>query len=78
MIGKEGTEGADETILNKTNAVLQAAKTSDLIRSYDPEKTQLRVDGLNRYIDYEAEPILPINNIFSTYHLKPTVFTVQL
>ena len=78
LIGKEGTEGFDETILNKTNAVLQAAKTSDLVRSFDPEKTQLRVDGLNRYIDYEAEPILPINNIFSTYHLKPTVFTVQL
>lgn len=78
LIGGESTESLDETIINKTNAVLNKAKLDDLIRSYDPTKTQLRAEGTDRFIDYEAEPILPINNIFSTYHLKPTVFTIQL
>lgn len=78
LVGDAGTEGLDQTILNITNAVLQAALTDEIIRSYDPKATQLRVDGTVRYVDYSAAPILPINWIFSTYHLQPTVRTIQL
>lgn len=78
MIGKPGTESLDITIVNLTNAVLEAAKREEYIRNFDPKKTQLRVDGTVRYVDYYAEPILPVNWIFSTYHLRPTRFTIGL
>lgn len=78
LIGKPGTEGLDITIVNVTNAVLEAAKREGYIRNYKPELTQLRVDGTIRYIDYYAEPILPVNWIFSTYHLQPTKFSIGL
>lgn len=78
LIGKPGTESLDITIVNLTNAVLEAAKREDYIRNFDPKKTQLRVDGTIRYVDYFAEPILPVNWIFSTYHLMPTKFTIGL
>ena len=78
MIGKPGTESLDITIVNVTNAVLEAAKREEYIRNFDPKKTQLRVDGTVRYVDYYAEPILPVNWIFSTYHLQPTRFTIGL
>ncbi len=78
LVGKPGTEQMDPTIVNITNAVLQAAKRDDLIRSYDPKKTSLRADNTIRYVDYSAEPILPINWIFSTYYLTPTTFTIGL
>lgn len=78
IVGKPGDEATDVTIVNITNAVLEAAKRDGYIRSYDPKKTQLRADGVVRYVDYSAAPILPINWIFSTYHLEPTKFTIQL
>ena len=78
VIGKAGTADMDVTILNITNGVLQDALTAGYIRSYDPKATVLRVDNTIRYIDYSAQPILPINFIFSTYHLLPTVQTIQL
>lgn len=78
LIGKPGTESLDITIVNLTNAVLDACKREEYIRNYDPTKTQLRVDGTIRYVDYYAEPILPVNWIFSTYHLQPTKFTIGL
>ena len=78
LIGEPGTAQLDATIINITNAVLQAAKTAELIRDYDPTKTQLRVEGTIRYVDYSAQPILPISWIFSTYHLEPVAFTIQL
>lgn len=78
LTGKPGTESLDITIVNLTNAVLDAAKRENYIRNYDPKKTQLRVDGTIRYVDYYAEPILPINWIFSTYHLQPTKFSIGL
>jgi len=78
MIGKPGTESLDITIVNVTNAVLEAAKREEYIRNLDPKKTQLRVDGTIRYVDYFAEPILPVNWIFSTYHPQPTKFTIGL
>ena len=78
IIGQPGTLGMDETIVNITNAVLRRAKEEEYIRDFDPNKTQLRVDGTIRYIDYSAQPILPINFIFSTYHLQPTVMTISL
>jgi len=78
IIGQPGTETMDITIVNLTNAVLEAAKQQDYIRFYDPKKTQLRVDGTVRYVDYYAEPTIPINWIFSTYHLQPTKFSIGL
>jgi len=78
IAGQPGTEGMDATIVNLTNGVLQDALTAGYIRSYDPKQTQLRVDGTIRYVDYSAAPILPINWIFSTYHLLPTTATIQL
>lgn len=78
LIGKPGTEALDTTIINLTNAVLEAAKRNELIRSYDPKQTQLRVEGTVRYVDYSAQPILPVNYIFSTYHLLPTSLTITL
>lgn len=78
IIGKPGSEGMDTTLINLTNGVLEAAKRAELIRSYDPKQTQLRVEGTIRYIDYSAQPILPINFIFSTFHLLPTTLTIQL
>jgi hypothetical protein len=78
LIGKAGTEQLDITIVNITNAVLQAAKREGYIRNYDPKLTQLLVDGTIRYVDYFAEPILPVNWIFSTYHLMPTKFSIGL
>ncbi len=78
LVGEPGTPGLDQTVLNITNAVLQEAKNAEIIRDYDPKATQLRVDGTIRYIDYMAQPILPINWIFSTYHLEPTRVTIQL
>src|SRR6266702_1719682 len=74
IIGQPGDEATDVTIINVTNAVLEAAKRDGMIRSYDPKQTQLRVDGTVRYVDYSAQPILPINFIFSTYHLLPTSY----
>lgn len=78
LIGQPGTAGLDATIINLTNAVLDAAKRAELIRDYDPAKTQLRVEGTERYIDYSAQPILPVNWIFSTYHIEPVAFSIQL
>lgn len=78
LIGSPGTEQIDVTIINLTNSVLQDAKLAGYIRDYDPKQTQLRVDGTIRYVDYSAEPILPINWIFSTYYLLPTSMTIQL
>lgn len=78
LVGQPGTEALDITIVNITNAVLEAAKGEGYIRTYDPAKTQLRVDGTIRYIDYYAEPILPVNWLFSTYHLQPTKFSIGL
>jgi hypothetical protein len=78
LIGKPGTESLDITIVNLTNAVLEAAKREGYIRNFDAKLTQLRVDGTIRYVDYYAEPILPVNHIFSTYHLEPTKFSIGL
>jgi len=78
LIGKPGTESLDITIVNLTNAVLEAARREEYIRNFDPKRTQLRVDGTIRYVDYFAEPILPVNWIFSTYHLEPTKFSIGL
>jgi hypothetical protein len=58
--------------------VLAAAKLAGYIFDYDPKKTTLRVVGDVRYIDYSAQPILPVNFIFGTYHLEPTVYTITL
>lgn len=78
LIGKPGTEQLDQTIVNITNAVLEAAKRDGYIRSYDPEKTALRADNTIRYVDYSAEPVPPVNFIFSTYYLLPTSYTIGL
>lgn len=78
IIGSPGTEAIDVTIVNMTNAVLDAAKREEIIRSYDPQKTQIRAVGVTRYVDYSAVPILPINWIFSTYHLQPLNITISL
>lgn len=78
LIGKPGTESLDVTIVNLTNAVLEATKREEYIRGYDPKQTQLRVDGTIRYVDYFAQPILPVSWIFSTYHLEPTKFSIGL
>lgn len=78
LVGEPGTEAADLTIVNLTNSVLEMAKRDEYIRNYDPKKTQLRLDGTIRYVDYWAEPILPINWIFSTYHLQPTKFSIGI
>jgi hypothetical protein len=78
IIGKPGTPGIDQSIISITNAVLEAAMRDELIVSYDPKATVLRADGVVRYIDYSAAPVLPINHIFSVFHLLPTKFTVSL
>jgi len=78
LIGKPGTPGMDTTIINTTNAVLEAALRDEIITSYNPKATTLRADGVVRYIDYSAKPVLPINWIFSTYHLLPTKFSIGL
>lgn len=78
LIGLPGTPELDQTVINVTNAILQQAQRESIIRSYDPAKTTLRVEGTVRYIDYAAEPILPVNFIFSTYYLLPTSFTIGL
>lgn len=78
LVGNAGTAGLDTTIINVTNAVLEAAMKEELIRFYDPKKTQLRVEGTIRYVDYSAVPILPVNFIFSTYHLEPLSLTITL
>ncbi|KAA0888765.1 hypothetical protein [Oryzomonas rubra] len=78
LVGQAGTETLDITIVNVTNAVLAAAKRDGYIRNYDPKSTQLRVDGTVRYVDYWAEPILPVNFVFSTFHLQPTKFSIGI
>ena len=78
LIGQPGTEQLDRTIVNLTNGVLQGAKREGYIRDYDPKATQIRVEGTIRYVDYSAIPIMPVNWIFSIYHLKPLSLTVQL
>jgi hypothetical protein len=78
LIGKPGTEQLDKTILNITNEVLKACLEAGYIRAYDPKKTALRVDNTIRYIDYWAEPIFPVNWIFSTFFLQPTYQTITL
>jgi hypothetical protein len=78
MVGNAGDLGTDQTMLNITNAVLAVALREGIIDSFDPKKTQIRVDGTVRYVDYSAAPVLPINFIFGTYHLEPTVRTIQL
>jgi hypothetical protein len=78
LIGEPGSEQMDATIINLTNSVLQEAKLAGYIRDYDPKQTQLRADNTIRYVDYSAQPILPINWIFSTYYLLPTTATIQL
>lgn len=78
LIGKPGTESLDVTIVNLTNAVLEAARREEYIRAFDPKLTQLRVDGTVRYVDYFAEPIMPVSWIFSTYHLQPTKFSIGI
>jgi hypothetical protein len=78
LIGQAGTIDLDATAINVTNGALAQALRAEYIRAYDAKKTTLRVDGTVRYIDYAAEPILPVNFIFSTYYLTPTVFTVGL
>ncbi|HAR45835.1 MAG TPA: hypothetical protein DCS05_06595 [Nitrospiraceae bacterium] len=77
-VGKGGTPGIEGTIINITNAVLKAAFDDEIITFYDPKATALRADGLVRYVDYSARPVLPINWIFSTYHLLPTRFSIGL
>jgi hypothetical protein len=74
IIGQPGSEGMDATIINLTNGVLAAAKRDGYIRDYDSKATQLRVDGVTRYVDYSAMPILPINWVFSTFHIQPVSF----
>lgn len=76
IAGKPGSEAMDPTIINLTNGVLAAAKRDGYIRDYDPKATQLRVEGTVRYVDYAAQPILPINFIFSTYHMLPVSFVL--
>jgi hypothetical protein len=77
-VGKGGTPGIESTIINITNAVLKAALDDEIITYFDPKATVLRANGLVRYVDYSAKPVLPINWIFSTYHLLPTVFSIGL
>ena len=77
-VGKGGTPGIEGTIINITNAVLKAAFDDEIITFFDPKATALRADGLVRYVDYSARPVLPINWIFSTYHLLPTRFSIGL
>jgi hypothetical protein len=78
--GSPGTEGLDLSIISLTNSVLQMALREGYIRSFDPKKTVLRVDGMIRYVDYAAIPIYPVNWILSTYHVEPLeqVFSVGL
>ena len=76
--GQPGLLGMDTTIVNLTNAVLKAALNDGYIRSFDPKLTTLRAVGTVRYVDYSAVPVLPINWLFSTYHLLPTNFTIGL
>ncbi len=78
LVGEAGYEAMDQTLINLTNAVLGQAKRDGIINSYDPKATQVRADGTIRYIDYSADPVLPINWIFSTYHLQPTIRTIAL
>ena len=78
VAGQPGEVAADTSILNMTNGVLQDALDAGYIRSYDPKATQIRVDGMIRYVDYSAAPILPINWLFSTFHLLATTATIQL
>lgn len=76
LVGQPGDELMDLTIINLTNAVLQTAKRDGYIRSYDPKKTQIRADGTIRYVDYSADPVLPINWIFGTYHVGMVSFVL--
>ena len=78
LVGQPGLLGQGTTIVNLTNAVLQAALTDGYITSFDPKQTTLRVVGTVWYVDYSAVPVLPINFVFSTYHLLPTNFTIGL
>lgn len=78
FIGKASTEALDASIINATNSVLDQAKRLGIIRSYDPKATTLRIDGTIYYVDYSAIPALPVNFIFSTYHLQPLNLTIQL
>lgn len=78
MIGKPGTPGIDQSIIAVTNAVLEAAKRDEVIVAFDPKATVLRANGTVRYVDYSAQPVLPVNFILSTYHLLPTKFTLSL
>jgi hypothetical protein len=78
FVGSEGIPAMDTSVINITNAVLQAALKEEMITSYDPKATSLRVVGKYRYVDYSAAPVLPINNIFSTYHLKQNNYTITL
>lgn len=78
FVGREGTLALDQSIINATNAELEAALRDGYIRSYDPTKTQIRVENDTRYVDYSAVPILPVNFIFGTYHLEPVRFTIAL
>lgn len=78
FIGKTSTEALDASIINATNSVLDQAKRLGIIRSYDPKATTLRIDGTIYYVDYSAIPALPVNFLFSTYHLAPLNLTIQL
>lgn len=78
IVGKPGQPAIDQSILNLTNAVLQAAKRDGIIVDFDPKKTVVRIDGSVRYVDYEADAVLPINWILSTYHPQSAVRTIQL
>ena len=77
ITGQPGDVALDTSIVNMTNGVLQELLDAGYIRGYDKAATQIRVDGTVRYVDYSAAPILPINFVFSTYHLLPTI-SVQL
>ena len=77
-IGDEGDFDGFASIKNDVNIELYYAKRDGIILDYNKDKTIIEVDNDKVYVEYEAQLVKPINYIFNTIHITPSVFTFEL
>lgn len=67
-VGKAGIKGIEVTIYNDLVTMLEKFITNGYITAYTKDSVKVIKDATSFYLEYEANPTLPINNILITSH----------
>ena len=68
FVGKAGVRGIEVTIYNDLITELEGFIKNGWISEYMKDSVRVVKDATSFYLDYEAKPTLPINNILITSH----------